>query len=111
MSTTATAAIFIALLLSLYTLLTDADTLFDYKRTTLSIVSTIVSVLAALLTVITFIIDLALFGYVRNKMRDLEGVNERTKLGGGVVLTLFATLLILLHVIPQPRDARGRRAW
>lgn len=48
--------------------------------------SSIVSALAALLTLIAFAVDIALFAFVKHKMAQLENVEEHTKTGPGASL-------------------------
>lgn len=68
----ATIAIFIAFLLSLS------------SHITVMLLSSIASGLAALLTLIAFAIDIALFVYVKHKMHDLEDVEQNTITGPGM---------------------------
>ncbi|EIM80149.1 uncharacterized protein STEHIDRAFT_135458 [Stereum hirsutum FP-91666 SS1] len=78
----ATIVTFIAFLLSLS------------SHITVMLLSSIASGLAALLTLIAFAIDIALFVYVKHKMADLD-VEEHTITGPGFWIT-FATFLLLL---------------
>ncbi|KZP08884.1 pali-domain-containing protein [Athelia psychrophila] len=77
----ATGVTFIALLLSFST------------HVTVTLLSSLVSFLAALITLIAFAIDIALFAYVKHKMR---GIDQSTKTGPGFWLTFVAFILLLL---------------
>jgi hypothetical protein len=79
----ATAAIFVAFLLSFST------------HITVTLISSLISFLAALLTLIAFAVDIALFVYVKKKMHDL-GVGERTRTGAGFWITFVTFILLLL---------------
>ncbi|KAL0952788.1 hypothetical protein HGRIS_007013 [Hohenbuehelia grisea] len=79
----ATAVTFIAFLLSFST----------HRAVTL--VSSLVCFLAALLTLIAFAIDIALFVYVRHQAKKVDGLEPDTDAGTGFWLT-FVTLILLL---------------
>ncbi|TFK97852.1 SUR7/PalI family-domain-containing protein [Pterulicium gracile] len=80
----ATAATFVAFLLSFST------------HTTVTLVASLVSFLAALITLIAFAVDIALFAYVKNKMGDVEGVGANTRTGAGFWMTFVSFILLLL---------------
>jgi hypothetical protein len=63
----ATVVIFVALLLSFST------------HTTVTLAASLVSFLAALLTLIAFAIDIALFAYLKHQVNKLAGVAPSTK--------------------------------
>ncbi|OAX37376.1 pali-domain-containing protein [Rhizopogon vinicolor AM-OR11-026] len=79
----ATALAFIALVMSFS------------QHITITLVSSLVSFLAALLTVIAFAIDIALYAYVKNEMGNLTS-NESTITGPGFWLTFVSLILLLL---------------
>jgi hypothetical protein len=79
----ATAVTFVALLLAFST------------HITVTLVSSLVSFLAALLTMIAFAIDIALFVYIRHQTDKLTGTGARTNPAPGFWMT-FVTLLLLL---------------
>lgn len=62
---------FIALLLSFST------------HVTMTLLSSLISFLAALLTLIAFAIDIALYAYVKHQMKKLDGVIANTNTGPG----------------------------
>ncbi|KAI0308675.1 pali-domain-containing protein [Amylostereum chailletii] len=63
---------------------------------TLMLLASILSFLAALLTLIAFAIDIALFVFVHNKMNNLDNVRVKTDTGAGFWMTLAAFILLLL---------------
>jgi len=65
------------------------------QHITLTLVSSLVSFLAALLTLIAFAIDIALYAYVKHEMGDLTS-NESTITGPGFWLTFVSLILLLL---------------
>jgi SUR7/PalI family len=67
----ATGVIFIALLLSLS------------SHITVTLLASIVSFLAALITLIAFAIDIALFAFVKHEMKKLTGVSSNTNTAPG----------------------------
>ncbi|KII91051.1 hypothetical protein PLICRDRAFT_28890 [Plicaturopsis crispa FD-325 SS-3] len=79
----ATAVTFIAFLLSLST------------HITVTLIASLVSFLAALLTLIAFAIDIALLAYTKHEFKKLDGVNAHTFTGPGFWIT-FVTLILLL---------------
>jgi hypothetical protein len=79
----ATIAAFVALLFSFST------------HVTLTLIASLLSFLAASLTLIAFAIDIALYAYVKHQMNKLTGVGPTTKTGPGFWLT-FASLILLL---------------
>ncbi|KAK7055095.1 hypothetical protein R3P38DRAFT_1344321 [Favolaschia claudopus] len=79
----ATAVTFIAFLLSFST------------HTTVTLVSSLVSFLAAFLTLIAFAIDIALYGFVHHEIGKLPDVDGRTRTSAAFWMT-FVTLLLLL---------------
>ncbi|KAF9502129.1 pali-domain-containing protein [Pleurotus eryngii] len=80
----ATAITFVALLLSFS------------QHITVTLVSSIVSFFAALLTLIAFAIDIALFVYVRHQVKKINGIDPNTNAGPGFWLTLVTFILLLL---------------
>ncbi|KAH7882204.1 hypothetical protein F5I97DRAFT_437213 [Phlebopus sp. FC_14] len=74
---------FIALLLSLS------------QHITVTLFASLVSFLAALLTLIAFVIDIALFAYVKNQMGNL-GFGSDTITGPGFWLTFVSMILLVL---------------
>jgi len=60
------------------------------------LVAMLVAFLAALLTLIAFAIDIALFTYVKNKMDDIPDVSEKTMPGPGFWMTLAAFLVTVI---------------
>ena len=70
-SPSATGVIFIALLLSLS------------SHITVTLLASIVSFLAALITLIAFAIDIALFAFVKHEMKKLTGVRSNTNTAPG----------------------------
>jgi len=80
----ATGVIFIALLLSLS------------SHITVTLLASIVSFLAALLTLIAFAIDIALFAFVKHEMKKLTGVRSNTNTAPGFWLTFVSFILLLL---------------
>ncbi|KAF4568408.1 hypothetical protein EYR40_010185 [Pleurotus pulmonarius] len=80
----ATAITFVALLLSFS------------QHITVTLVSSIVSFFAALLTLIAFAIDIALFVYVRHQAKKINGIDPNTNAGPGFWLTLVTFILLLL---------------
>ncbi|PPQ64124.1 hypothetical protein CVT24_008735 [Panaeolus cyanescens] len=79
----ATAVSFVALLLGLST------------HVTVTLIASLVSFLAALLTFIAFAIDIALYALVRHEMKDLN-VAVNTNTAPGFWLTFVAFILLLL---------------
>jgi len=66
------------------------------EHVTVTLVASLLSFFAALLTLIAFAIDIALFAFVKHEMSDhLTGVDAHTITGPGFWLT-FVTLLLLL---------------
>ncbi|KAI0069317.1 pali-domain-containing protein [Artomyces pyxidatus] len=63
---------------------------------TLTLISSLTAFLAALLTLIAFAIDIALYAFVHDKQNNLSGVHVRTVAGPGFWITLAALLLLLL---------------
>jgi len=80
----ATAVTFVAFILSLST------------HITATLLASIVSFLAALLTLIAFAIDIALFAFVKHEMKKLDGVSPNTLTGPGFWLTFVSFILLLL---------------
>ncbi|KAJ7279090.1 hypothetical protein C8J57DRAFT_1175963 [Mycena rebaudengoi] len=80
----ATAVTFVALLLSL-----SAHHL-------VTLLASLTSFLAALLTLIAFAIDIALYASVHHKMGDLPDVSARTRTGAGFWMTFVSLILLLL---------------
>jgi len=80
----ATAVTFFALALSFST------------HTTVTLVSSLVSFLAALLTLIAFAIDIALYAFVKHEIHKLPGVSGDTLTGPGFWLTFVSLILLLL---------------
>ncbi|KDQ52443.1 hypothetical protein JAAARDRAFT_162894 [Jaapia argillacea MUCL 33604] len=80
----ATGVIFIALLLSFST------------HITVTLIASLVAFLAALLTLIAFACDIALYAYVKHQVGKLPGVSESTITGPGFWLTFVSFLLLLL---------------
>ncbi|KAH9886961.1 hypothetical protein C8Q73DRAFT_266718 [Cubamyces lactineus] len=78
----ATGVTFIALLLSLST------------HVTFTLLASLVSFLAALLTLIAFAIDIALYAYVKHQMGKLDGVASNTDTAPGFWMTFVAFLLL-----------------
>ncbi|KZT25091.1 pali-domain-containing protein [Neolentinus lepideus HHB14362 ss-1] len=65
------------------------------NHVTVTLLSSIVSFLAALLTLIAFAIDIALYAWVHHEMRKLPG-SVNTNTGPGFWLTFVALILLLL---------------
>ncbi|KIM89932.1 hypothetical protein PILCRDRAFT_812712 [Piloderma croceum F 1598] len=80
----ATGVIFVALLLSLS------------SHITVTLLASIVSFLAALITLIAFAIDIALFAFVKHEMKKLTGVSSSTNTAPGFWLTFVSFILLLL---------------
>ncbi|KAI0776639.1 hypothetical protein BD413DRAFT_610250 [Trametes elegans] len=78
----ATGVTFIALLLSLST------------HVTFTLLASLVSFLAALLTLIAFAIDIALYAWVKHQMGKLDGVASNTDTAPGFWLTFVSFLLL-----------------
>lgn len=66
------------------------------QHLTISLIASILSFLAAILTLIAFAIDIALFVRVRHEVNKLPGVRARTTPGPGFWLTLVSLILLLL---------------
>jgi len=79
----ATAVTFLAFLLAFST------------HITVTLISSLMAFLAALLTLIAFAIDIALFAYLKHQTNKLPG-SRRTVAGPGFWMTLVALLLLLL---------------
>jgi hypothetical protein len=75
---------FIAFLLSLST------------HVTVTLVASLVSFLAALITLIAFACDIALFAWTKHQFNKLDGSNPRTITGPGFWLTFVSFILLLL---------------
>lgn len=75
----------VALLLSLST------------HVTMTLLASLVSFLAALLTLISFAIDIALLAFVKHQMGKLVGVSEHTNGGPGKHLLLLAKCCVLIE--------------
>ncbi|EGN94688.1 hypothetical protein SERLA73DRAFT_114128 [Serpula lacrymans var. lacrymans S7.3] len=80
----ATGVTFVALLLSFST------------HVTVTLFASIVSFLAALLTLLAFVIDIALFAWVKQQMSKLDDVSETTITGPGFWLTFVSMILLFL---------------
>jgi len=80
----ATGITFIALLLSLS------------QHITVTLLASLASFLAAVLTLIAFAIDIALFAYVKHQINKLPDVSGSTKTGPGFWLTFVSLILLLL---------------
>jgi len=80
----ATAVAFVALLLSFS------------SHITVTLLASIVSFLAALLTLIAFAIDIALYAFVKHEMRKLVGVGPNTLTGPGFWLVFASFILLML---------------
>lgn len=80
----ATAIAFVALILSLST------------HITLTLLASFASFLAALLTLIAFAIDIALYAYVKHKTKNLVNVRTSTVTGPAFWLTFASFILLLL---------------
>lgn len=80
----ATAVTFVALLLSLS------------SHITVTLLSSFASFLAALITLIAFSIDIALFAYVKQQMKKLNNAGANTITGPGFWLTFASFILLLL---------------
>ena len=78
----ATGVTFIALLLSLST------------HVTFTLLASLVSFLAALLTLIAFAVDIALYAYVKHQMGKLAGVESNTDTAPGESLSCFDVCLV-----------------
>ncbi|KAH9856121.1 hypothetical protein C2E23DRAFT_810183 [Lenzites betulinus] len=78
----ATAITFIALLLSFS------------SHVTVTLMASLVSFLAALLTLIAFAIDIALYVFVKHQMGKLDGVSSNTNTAPGFWLTFVSFLLL-----------------
>ncbi|TFK47111.1 pali-domain-containing protein [Heliocybe sulcata] len=79
----ATVVTFVALLLSFST------------HVTITLIASIVSFLAALITLIAFAIDIALYAWVHHEMNRLSGTHN-TNTGAGFWLTFVSLILLLL---------------
>ncbi|KAL4061678.1 actin cortical patch SUR7/pH-response regulator pali [Scleroderma yunnanense] len=66
------------------------------QHITMTLFASLVSFIAALLTFIAFIIDIALYAYVKNQMENLGFSSGDTITGPGFWLTFTAMLLLLL---------------
>jgi len=75
---------FIALILSLST------------HITLTLLASIMSFLAALITLIAFAIDIALFAFVKHEMKKLTNIDSNTNTAPGFWLTFVSFILLLL---------------
>jgi hypothetical protein len=80
----ATAVTFVALLFSFSTHLT------------LSLIASVLAFLSAALTFIAFLIDIALYAFVKHEMKNLVGVSDVTLTGPGFWLTFTSFILLLL---------------
>ncbi|KAK1216735.1 hypothetical protein PQX77_020622 [Marasmius sp. AFHP31] len=80
----ATAVTFIALLLSFST------------HVTVTLISSIVSFLAALLTLIAFAVDIALYAFLKHEAKKVNNVRADTKTAPGFWLTFVSLILLLL---------------
>jgi len=80
----AAAVTFIALLLSFST------------HITVTLVASIVSFLAATITLIAFAIDIALYAYVKHQMKKIPGAGANTLTGPGFWLTFVSFILLIL---------------
>jgi len=80
----AAAVSFIALLLSFST------------HITVTLVSSLVSFLAATLTLIAFAIEIALYAWIKERVKKLNGVGQKTDTAPGFWLTFAAMLLLVL---------------
>ncbi|KAJ7583794.1 actin cortical patch SUR7/pH-response regulator pali [Mycena floridula] len=80
----ATVATFIAFALSFST------------HITITLAASLMSFFAALLTLIAFAIDIALYAYVHHKMGELPNVRQHTNTGPGFWLTFVSLILLLL---------------
>ena len=58
---------------------------------TLTLLASLASFLAALLTLIAFAIDIALYAFVKHQMGKLAGANEHTRTGPGALPSLPLT--------------------
>jgi len=65
------------------------------QHLTVTLLASLVSFLAALLTLIAFAIDIALFAYLKHQVNKLSDVHATTKTGAGFWLT-FVSLICLL---------------
>jgi ABC-type nickel/cobalt efflux system permease component RcnA len=65
------------------------------QHITITLVASLVSFLAALLTLVAFAINIALFVYVKHELGTLN-INETTITGPGFWLTFVSLLLLLL---------------
>jgi len=63
---------------------------------TVTLFAALVSFLAAILTLIAFAIDIALYAFVKHQMAKLAGVKENTDTGPGFWLTFVAFILLCL---------------
>ncbi|RDB17497.1 hypothetical protein Hypma_000993 [Hypsizygus marmoreus] len=80
----ATAVIFVALLLSIS------------QHVTITLIASLTSFLAALLTLIAFAIDIALFAYLKHQVNKLPNVQAKTSPGAGFWMTFVSFILLLL---------------
>ncbi|KIY67387.1 hypothetical protein CYLTODRAFT_376171 [Cylindrobasidium torrendii FP15055 ss-10] len=63
---------------------------------TVTLFSSLISFLAAALTLIAFAVDIALFAYLKHQLKKLNNVNAHTRPGPGFWLTLVAFVMLLL---------------
>ncbi|KAI0043162.1 pali-domain-containing protein [Auriscalpium vulgare] len=66
------------------------------QHVTWTLLASLTAFLAALLTLIAFAIDIALFVFVHDKNNNLSGVHVRSNAGPGLWCTLAAFILLLL---------------
>jgi len=63
---------------------------------TFTLLASLTSFLAALLTLIAFAIDIALYAYVKHQMGKLSGVNEHTNTAPAFWMTFVSFILLCL---------------
>ncbi|KAF9018672.1 pali-domain-containing protein [Hymenopellis radicata] len=66
------------------------------QHVTVTLLASITSFFAALLTLIAFAIDIALFAYLKHQVNKLNGLSPNTKPGPGFWLTFVSLILLLL---------------
>ncbi|KAF8918359.1 hypothetical protein CPB85DRAFT_1214172 [Mucidula mucida] len=66
------------------------------QHVTVTLLASLTSFFAALLTLIAFAIDIALFAYLKHQVNKLNGLNANTKPGPGFWMTFVSFILLLL---------------
>ena len=72
----------------------------------ITLVASILSFLAALITLIAFCVDIALLAFVRHEISDhLDGVNGKTNTGPGKTISISPITIMLMHIICIIQDS------